>query len=401
MQFKDNQVTVVAAVVTLAIIGWCVLLTWAYKNGSQADFAGYIALTVVLLTIVGFNSITTLEANEGAEVLLFGTITKTHLSGTALESFIKPKRDQKTLFKCRKLGIRRGFGETDFVVALWPFYRIMKFPTTGNKVFLHAGKVFTDGSKGIHRVALEADPTFMVSFLTLRHFITRVETSRKDWKNLGMADLLTPCTIGEDEAHAYEGSRLAKILSEEIEELFLEALRKAASYFDWGGKNDIVKKKRELEMAVMFELGEKNSTTERAGIVKRPTKDGGAEFNDYKQCWDAGKTLADFVGDDVFSVDVNIEGINLSRVAENASEAEKAVNTPYIGRQEGLNLKEKVALEGEGKAKALQAIQKKMGTADPNVVLVMETIGKSGIQPIVIGGGLVDTVENLAKKLTP
>lgn len=405
LRSEINKPALVFACVGCGVItlGPFLLLWWA-NSRDQAAFMPFLGLSCFIIGLFLYKSIFYIDAGEGLETYLFSSHWRTYVSDDFMTQ-LRPQALRNRRLKARKIDLRRGWCG-GFLFLPWPFWRVIRFPTDGVTIFLHTGKIFTKKSSGSsYRVMMEAAPTFVIHFMTIRGIVSKFSVPRL----IRYLDLTQKGPVGEG-THKYEDYFLAKIILDDIAELVMEAVRDAAAYFSFDGEgNDIIEEKELFEMTILFHLAERESRLWEAKVLKRPKDTDGNEYKTVDACQKAFRelkiTLEDFVGLYVAAKDLNLEGISFERVAEGASPAESAVNTAYQGLQEGQREKEKLAKAGEGRAAAVTALRNAGkikgvgGKADvdmpPEIAVAADALKGSPLTVNVWGGGAQDALKQI------
>ena len=388
-------------------------------------------LAVTILMSIGFglvimNSFCILKPDEGVEVYLIGTHRRTYLPSDFRSNLADPdpeKKDQRTIdqIKYDNLNIKSGLIlGLDIVFALWPIWKMYKFSTSGTKIQIHAGDIFTKGTDAHPRVELHADPVLTLRFLTVREVIRGIGL-------FSMASLEEMCDIGAKESHIYyRDTRLALHLREQIQELFLEALRQSAASFVWSSNNpdkedsderalerEIGSSKKLWEALLMHTLASSESLIAQGKILNRPsTMPDPPKLNQEKWWeWLEGLKITDFFGSTILSADINITGLDLAAQVEGASAAQNAINTQFVKQQEargaisiGSAAADVTKLQGTADASRITAIgnaQREVAEkmlalkgVDANTVLLGQMVGEK-VNKVNINGfgdGLTQTI---------
>lgn len=383
----------------------------------------FVAFVVAIMLA---NSFRLLKPDEAAEIYLFGSHVCTQYPWDFRQSLTS---DQQAVFDSI---VNKRIWWLDIVFALYPFQQIIKFSTSGTKAQFHAADIFTKGDELFPRVELHADPVFTPRFFTIRWVIRGIGLP-------SVSNLEHMCTIGEKGDHIhYKDTVLASLFREQVQDLFLEGLRQAASAFIWSSntpskmrsgkttattvnhsEREIVSSKGLWEKLTLFILASPESLFAQARILKRPTLPAWKTTDELLLVLEKME-VKDFY-DMVASVDINITGLDLAAESENASPAQKAVNQQFIKMQEAKGEKSIGVAKAEVTERQAQAdavrikavgnaqleVAKKMAAqpgVDPNAVLLGQMVGENvkDINVTGIGASLTETLANALKgKATP
>jgi hypothetical protein len=383
----------------------------------NAIIAAALSFALVLWT---YKSVFFLRPNHALEVYLVGG---NHF-GTY---FARSLRETLTSQQQRKFDrlSRKRFGRTslNIIILPWPLFFVVRFTTTNNKVMLHAGDIYTKTVEGFYyRVNLHADPTMWVRFLTLRHMMPAIEKSTlvPMWNVRLFIDLTKACDIpiyglsptpaeqtevrDQHTRHTYKDTYLALILMHTVQEAFLEALRKAASYFTWDGDEDIAKDKPLIGFMILYIMATDEGVLPQAKVLERPYQFRHIPSSDLKnrlKRLSEGNALRrpqftpnDLTGASVLSVEVVVEGLTFAKFADDTPDAAKAVNAPFVAAQD----RRSEAERGRGRAAAAKAIRDELGV-DPDVALIAERIDKDvPLSVNMLGGDLQQFLQRLTGK---
>lgn len=182
----------------------------------------------------------------------------------------------------------------------------------------------------------------------------------------------------EEAGRTHQEALVAVVMKEEVQETVLEAVRTAAARRTWGGKDDIVQKKTDLETDIIRVLGEGESIFAQSGmLLPHPKGDWVTEPR-----W----------GEAVVSFDLNIEEIAPEPIPADASDLEKAVDRPMIALLEA-NADEK---RGDGEGRRLKKIMESTGTDGPEVFAGhMLREASTNVRLLVAGEGLMNVVRGI------
>ncbi len=378
---------------------------------------GIIGLAIAFVLM---NWFALLKPDEGVEVYLFGTHWATYLPND-----FKKGLGSEEAKKYTDLKIRTGWF-IDLIIVIWPFWQMYKFSTSGTKIQIHAGDIFTKGTELHPRVELHADPVFLIRFLTIREVIRGIGL-------FSMVNLEKMCPIGKEGTDVYyKDTLLAFHVREQIQELFLEALRQAAGRFIWSSNNpgsgterEIATLKNSWEILTLYILASPESLIAQARILTRdnlpPAIIDALEGDDEEEFFAALKKLKpkNLFGTTIVSVDINITGLDLAAQVANASDAQNAINKQFIKQQEAQGNKSigfaaaevterqgqadavRITAVGEAQRKVAEEMAKMRGV-DPNTVLLGQMVGEhvQNINVTGIGEGITEAVIKALKGKT-
>lgn len=373
-----------------------------------------------LATIMLVKSFKIPRADQGIERYLVGEHRTTILPRGFVENL--EKADQE---KCKKLGIRTT--PLDIVFGLWPFYSLVRFSTSPTTITLYATELFTKKFDIHPRVRLSAKPSLGIRFLTIRNTILGTGFSNLD--NLTHEDDITgegPAGEGPGkEPLKYRDTYLAKGLREKAKDPIRDGLRKAATNFFFHSGEDTGKTKDEFEINTSKKLWEKTALFEMAApesvfgqshILKRPDSIKDLEPDTHpKEFWKELRKLKikDFFGADILSMDTTIPKMDLSRIEEGASDAQKVVNDRYVAiqkgaaritegkaeasatRSNGFAVAESSERQGQADAVSAAAIQEKLQGTDPAIIAALQLLKDKNVTMVPVGGNIPEIIRNI------
>lgn len=361
-------------------------------------------------TLIVLNSIKIMGPTDGIELFLFGEHRTTFNPRKFKESLNLEQQAKYVAAEIKTAPL------LDIVIGLWPFWRLVRYPTSPTKSQLHASGIFTKGTKEFPRVKVHAKPSFAVRFLTIRNAILGAGVLRTN-------DLTTLCPIKGDQIE-YEDTRLALGLREASKELFRESLRQSAAQFVWtngathGSEKELASSKRIWELLTLYGMAAPESVMAQSKILKRPAKITVLPEVDHAQFMVqlASCEVKDFLGDDVLTIDINISELDLAPEVTGASEAQRAVNNHYVGiqtaaasqaigfaeaeveKKKGMNKADVTERQGAADASAATALQNSLKGADPGAVAALLLLKNQQVTFIPVGGSLSEILHNLGGK---
>lgn len=401
---SGNQIQRVWFMVTMMFLVTVVLVgiyVWAIVSDPEA-FWPYTGFYAALLLLWVHASVYRVHEADGLEAYIMDEHWCTYLSASfeSMSLRMLPQRARDKYWRLVNDGsLNPGGHWAGYVFLPAGFFRVFRFPTVGTTLFLHAGKIYTKSSSkqagaAISRVLMAADPTFTLHFITIRGVVSTFSMPKGRY-----VDLTTRCKVGEG-THEYDDFWIAKVIMDEMTELFMEATRTAAAHFRFDDpENDIIERKPDVEMTLLYILAEPGSRLQKASILERPTNPTTGEAFSYDICrtlFDNGEgsyvKLDSFNGPDIVANDINLEGISFDKQATEAPDAEKAVNAAYIGMQEGLRDGNKEAKIGEGRAAAFKAMRNEDALGDPALAAFVKATEGKETHFNLFGKGIIDAI---------
>ncbi len=382
-------------------------------------WAGLACLATIMLA----KSFKIPRADQGIEIYFFAQHRKTVVPHGFIEGLTDEQRrrcgvDTKEHRKSRKIGTE----PLDIVFRLYPFWSLTRFSTSPTTLMLYASEIFTKKIAPHPRVRLSAKPSLGIRFITIRNTILGAGFNNFD--NLTIEDEITGQNQGK-ELLKYRDTFLAKGLREKTKDSIRDALRKAATNFFWDSGEDPDAKKDEFEInsskklwekTALFEMAAPESVFSQSHILTRPNSVMNLEPDTHPdQFWAELRKLkiVDFFGADILSMDTNIPKMDLSRMEEGSSDAEKAVNTRYVsiqtaaatkteGEAEAQVIKSRAVATAEGSERQGQAdavsaaaLQGSLKGADPAVLAGLLLLKDKDVKIVPIGGNIPEIIRNV------
>ncbi len=252
---------------------WVVEIVWLFV----LVFGGVVLLVVfdapamwlwILLWLMASlvrlsKSVHLLKPNEMAAIyVLKGGHWRTIVTSTYLAANQEDIEEKEEDWTEEEKTIAGDFGNVVFY--LWPVYQKYLMPVSTQSIFVHANETFTQGKRGnFPRAPVEIDATVQFRVgpnVRMLAEAFEVFTSEKN--------LLKEVTYDDPAGHKYTTTLLGQKLQPVVNKLVLEAIRSAAGLFTWGGDEDIVDQKRQLERWIRLYLCEPESALVQGGFLE-------------------------------------------------------------------------------------------------------------------------------------
>lgn len=376
------------------------------------DFEMGIVLTFgalgVLLGLMLLNSFGITWPGQAFDVYQFGTYVCTYWPRKA-EEFLD--EDQIIRYNNLKDSNRvRAAWFMNIVFALWPFYQLRRIPTGTVTSEQHATDVFTKGTANHVRLELSAKPTFTGSFISLAGFRQRMGLPFSgNW--------VESCTATDPSGKIkYETNKFGEWFGKRISQLYLEVFRQVAATFVWhdegpkiAGEEDVAGEKLLLERMTLWQLSAPESILTQAKVLKRPdhllaflkTNVGKNENSSEFLALLVTCPVALFCGPYTLSIDLNLADLDLALEADNASEAQKAVNAPFVGKQRakaaqfvGEAEAQVIRAKGQANADAAKALQKNIVGSDPATLAALQLLREGHVTFNTLGTTIPDILRS-------
>ena len=361
----------------------------------------------MLLGVMVLHSFRITGSGEAIDVFQFGTYVCTYWPRKA-NDFLD--EDQQRRYDARKIKTSWFF---NIVFWLWPIWQMRKIPTATTISAMHAGDVFTKGTGKLERMELETDPSITLTFLILSYLLQKIVLPKK-------LNLFEPCEVTDVQLH-YTTTGFGKWIRDKIGRLFLEVVRQVASGFVWDGEgiagpddNEIVGEKLLMERMTLWQLSAPESIMSQAKILVRPPRlvalakvspqrEGDPAFlEELILC-----AVSEFCGPYTLSVDINLTDLDLALEPDNAPEAQKAVNAPYVGKQKakaskhvGFAEARVIAAKGKANAAAARALQAQIAGADPATIAALQLLREGNVTFNTLGTTIPDILRSFGGSRT-
>lgn len=341
-----------------------------------------LGLLVLLLTVVWvYHSFYLIGTSDKIYIYRTGTYRYTVVNSTYL-AWYNERAPQAVRNKGGDVrpSILHRFG-IDIAFGLWPLDLGYRVSTTQFEVPIHASQMYTEaGPATLPRVRIEGDATWQLrlsenpvdlglAFKLFEYNFASVFDKRQ--RDLTQTTTLTdyaPSVSPEGARHHHQVKRIAFILHNTINKPTLQAMRVASPLFHFSvtqvdGMRDIMLLRREFEREVKSILVEEPDNIFRQGGLLRSAVE--------------EDVIAVETGTSLIVCNLVVELIQLQPAVAGDSEAMRAVDYAFIGRQEGLRQRVVEHLRRLGEARGQRAIEQ------------LRRIGqKQGIDALAIGLGL-------------
>jgi hypothetical protein len=342
---------------------------------------GFLVLIVAVLW--AHHSFYVIGPAEKIYFYRMGTYSHTAVNGDYFDWYSQPAQ---AAVRAKGGRVLRGevFG-LDVAFGCWPFTLGFRVPTTQFEVPVHVGGITTGaGSEDAPMVLMQGDATWQFRLsdnpvhlgmaFHLFDFNLSVVLS-KSQRDLTDDDVIFD--IGSDGAeHQHPTERIAVTFHETVDKPTQEALRHASTAFGFTttavpGVRHIMAERPALERAVKESLAEDEDTIFSQGQLLRRV----------------GATVVP--GDALLVCNLVIESLKLQPATAEDSEARRAVDYAFIGRQEGLRQQtvERLRRYGEaagqrrlerlrriGQAEGTDALVTRLGLTDKQKVLLLDVL---------------------------
>lgn len=361
---------------------------------------GFWPVAVVLggfVLFVVLNSVYVLGTDDQIAFFLFGSHRWTTVTGDHWEQFAQIFVEINVCTG-RPL-VRTGIFGLDVEVGLWPFWLGVRLPTSTLNIPIHASAMYTHmdvpGMEDIPRIRLRGDATLQVRLSPrlgkLARSISLLSSGTRDLaQTTELVDIL-----GDGTPHHHRLPLIANLLHDMVNNPTLQSMRTAASFFTWGGRNDIVDNRARFEEKVQEVMTQPGSIFVESGMLRRQLNETGREVKLTKPL-PSVPVFAVEPGDSLLSFDVVVELLRPEPTPMDASELEKSIDYAFIGLQEGARERAKERLRRLGQAEGIEVLAKKLGVKKDKIQLfLLEAIRDGNINLFMVGSSPQSIIETL------
>lgn len=390
---RSTYLCLLIVIAIITVLGSAAIV--AASRGNTPDAIGWsvaIAAFVVFVLVTSFFEIPT---NKMIVSFFVQTYQEAYCSGTFIGDTDITGRTMAERGGCRGL-----FG-SDYLVLLWPIWRGIKFPATTRRLRANASQVYTFENKAQSspRIPLQADLTVQLAFSpdlepVFRTFDLPIWTgsdlSKEQTVYYHMTTPAESLRLGTGTENvtsrkgSYEGTILEYRLMQTLESVLHEAMRTAATRFQWRGDSDIIANRGEFEHEVLLCLSEApESAFVRGGLLNYIN----AGLYPSRVNARAPINHPGRLGRSLRSLDLNVTVIEPENIDAKAAQSKPMIET-YNAEAEAKRIK--ILAKAEGRR--LRTISRLTGMSVGDLMR-LETMAK--IDAITIYGPGVEAVLNL------
>ncbi|HLD25902.1 MAG TPA: hypothetical protein VJC05_02585 [Candidatus Andersenbacteria bacterium] len=262
----------------------------------------------------------------------------------------------------------------EFAFAPWPFKLGYRATSTQFEVPVHASQMYTDAKQtDVPRVRMEGDGTLQFRLSDNPEYLAGVfPLFDQSWASIikkGNRDLTRMTCLedkrvsisGEEVTHEHKVQQVALIFHAVLNKAMQDAMREAATHFTFSTlgstTDDIIREREKYEKMV------------RALVVK----DDGSVFREARLFDDKGNPAESLLVGDLV-----IENIQLQAAQETDSEAIKAIDAVFIGKQKGEAQLLVEKLTRIGQADGIKALSTALGLDDTQAAYMLDVLRSSG-----------------------
>lgn len=335
-----------------------------------------------------YQSVYFLDQEERIVFFQFGTYRYTVVNNTYWEwREGTPQRVQEMLRKGGR--VSRGILGLDIAVGLWPLYLGYRLPTRQYNVPIHASAMYTSAQyEDIPRVRVEGDGSLQLRLSDNPVYLAMVlPVFRNDLVAylVKQARDLTRHTVlvdsdSQGRQHTHDVPLIGNILHGALDEPMQEAMRTAATSFTFstfpGEKQaktaaragqiapGVIPERADImEHRDLFEIQIKRVLVDNEDSIFRQ-----AELLD--EHGDVGRSL--------LVCNIIVPLLQLQPTRQDESDAIKAIDLPFIGRQRGREQQAVEQMVREGQAVGIERLQKTLGLKTAEVAYLLDILRQSG-----------------------